>query len=172
MVSRQSNTVSEGRAGIVYSCTHCLPRGRRRAAESEPPPNGEPFLANGLPPRARSARSGRGVKRCTCRVTVVLLASAMFCLHETVGCQVQYQPTYCATSPRRLGITTSGSVLALLGWIVGDVHRLETCRTIIGDHRVSKEMLIVAFGEIKSLHGSAGFLTGFGSVQHGLGQFD
>ena len=40
--------------------------------------------------RARSARSGRGVKRCTCRVTVVLLASAMFCLHETVGCQVQY----------------------------------------------------------------------------------
>ena len=37
-----------------------------------------------------------------------------------------------------LGITTSGSVLALLGRIVGDVHRLETYRTIIGDHRVSK----------------------------------
>lgn len=36
-----------------------------------------------------------------------------------------------------LGITTSGSVLALLGRIVGDVHRLETYRTIIGDHRVS-----------------------------------
>lgn len=46
-----------------------------------------------------------------------------------------------------LGITTSGSVLALLGRIVGDVHRLETYRTIIGDHRVSKEMLIVAFGK-------------------------
>ena len=71
-----------------------------------------------------------------------------------------------------LGITTSGSVLALLGRIVGDVHRLETYRTIIGDHRVSKEMLIVAFGEIKALHGSARFLTGFGSVQHDLGQFD
>ena len=33
-------------------------------------------------------------------------------------------------------------------------------------------MLIVAFGEIKALHGSARFLTGFGSVQHDLGQFD
>ena len=34
-----------------------------------------------------------------------------------------------------LGITTSGSVLALLGRIVGDVHRLETYRTIIGDNQ-------------------------------------
>lgn len=71
-----------------------------------------------------------------------------------------------------LGITTSRSALAPLGRIVSDVHRLETCRTIIGDHRVSKGMLIVVFGEVKALCGSVRLLTEFRGTQYDLGQFD